>query len=485
VDQIENNERTVEKRSLDSSVLSQDEQPATKVQRFELGTAESAENDWSLPTSMVEYIHRYMNANIPTKEIKEKILSLNPVPSNIKRVPELDSYIKELLVENNKSQTLQVERTLKVIQERERDTFGPFAKLWAMTEEERPDDDADQITLDTFKEVSNLFEQTSTLLAHASNKLTYQRRFNILSTLIDNNTRVSDLLRTHADILNHKDNNFLFGEKFEEIMVKDCKSKKKSKEMFSGLKRPASSSASGSSSQIPFRQGSLPNRGQRGGGRGRKFFSKLGQKSKFTTSLPKSKNSRAFITTGLPQGSSSSEGYISSQGNSLFASSRQIKVFSKELGVSDSGSSNPGLCSRLSNTFSISSKTTVSPSIKVQSGGDWINRYRNFGDAPKRGYNRSPIKRQSDFKSNFYCTKEGLRIPSGDKLKKPEFTHTICSFQNGGTLSPEGLASGERYNVQTRSESCLFFILSKRTPRVIFGFSGAKRCTNSFVYVLA
>ena len=332
-----------------------------------------------------------------------------------------------------------------------------------MTEEERPDDDADQITLDTFKEVSNLFEQTSTLLAHASNKLTYQRRFNILSTLIDNNTIVSDLLRTHADILNHKDNNFLFGEKFEEIMVKDCKSKKKSKEMFSGLKRPASSSASGSSSQIPFRQGSLPNRGQRGGGRGRKFFSKLGQKSKFTTSLPKSKNSRAFITTGLPQGSSSSEGYISSQGNSLFASSRQIKVFSKELGVSDSGSSNPGLCSRLSNTFSISSKTTVSPSIKVQSGEDrYRYRYRNFGDAPKRGYNRSTIKRQSDFKSNFYCTKEGLRIPSGDKLKKPEFTHTICSFQNGGTLSPEGLASGERYNVQTRSERCLLFGSSQR-----------------------
>ena len=94
VDQIENNERTVEKRSLDSSVLSQDEQPAAKVQRFELGTAESAENEWSLRTSMVEYIHRYMNANIPAKEIKEKILSLNPVPSNIKRVPELDSYIK-------------------------------------------------------------------------------------------------------------------------------------------------------------------------------------------------------------------------------------------------------------------------------------------------------------------------------------------------------------------------------------------------------
>jgi len=89
-----------------------------------------------------------------------------------------------------------VGRTLKLIQERERDSYGPFTKLWAMTEEERPDGDADQIILDTFKEVSGLFEQTATLLAHASNKLTYQRRYNILSTLIDNNTRVTCLKLT-------------------------------------------------------------------------------------------------------------------------------------------------------------------------------------------------------------------------------------------------------------------------------------------------
>jgi len=43
--------RQEKKRSLDSSVLSQDEQPPTKVQRFELDTADSTENDWYLPTN--------------------------------------------------------------------------------------------------------------------------------------------------------------------------------------------------------------------------------------------------------------------------------------------------------------------------------------------------------------------------------------------------------------------------------------------------
>ena len=110
--------------------------PSAKIARFELEN-HSSNSDWDLPQQMVDYVHRYMNIKIQDKEVKEKILTFNPVPRNIKKVPELDSYMKELLVENNKTQTLHIEKLLKSIQERDRNVLGPLSKIWSMTESER------------------------------------------------------------------------------------------------------------------------------------------------------------------------------------------------------------------------------------------------------------------------------------------------------------------------------------------------------------
>ena len=81
-----------------------DQQPVNKYQRFEL-ESEDLGNSWALPSAQATYIHKYMATHISPKDIKEKILSLTPVPSNIKDSQKLDEYIKELLIENKKNNT--------------------------------------------------------------------------------------------------------------------------------------------------------------------------------------------------------------------------------------------------------------------------------------------------------------------------------------------------------------------------------------------
>ena len=59
------------------------------------------------------YLNRYLVNHISQKDLKEKILQENLVPSNIKNVQILDGYIKELLVEKRKSYTPNHEKVLK------------------------------------------------------------------------------------------------------------------------------------------------------------------------------------------------------------------------------------------------------------------------------------------------------------------------------------------------------------------------------------
>ena len=60
-----------------------------------------------------------MNYDVTDKEVKEKILTENPVPSNTKGTPISESYIKVLLFENKKTLTLNHEEASSAV-------FGPL-----------------------------------------------------------------------------------------------------------------------------------------------------------------------------------------------------------------------------------------------------------------------------------------------------------------------------------------------------------------------
>ena len=54
-----------------------------------------------------------LSKHLNHKEVKEKILDEYPAPLNIKSVPDLDVYVKELLKEDNKFDCLHMDKVLK------------------------------------------------------------------------------------------------------------------------------------------------------------------------------------------------------------------------------------------------------------------------------------------------------------------------------------------------------------------------------------
>ena len=74
----------------------------------------------------------------------------------------------------------------------------------------------DDEALGGHQEMASLFEQTILLVGQVFNSLAYQRRLNVLNTLIDNNVKVKEMLKEPMLNLHAIDNDYLFREKFEE-----------------------------------------------------------------------------------------------------------------------------------------------------------------------------------------------------------------------------------------------------------------------------
>ena len=171
-------------------------EPPAKRTRFELGP-EINENTWELPPSLLDYVHKYMGLHIADKVIDDQILHNSPVPSNLRKAPQLDTYIKKLLQDNAKFTTLKHERTLRLMQDKLWKVFGPLTQLWAAIEGEKaqsPEDEA-------LESISTSFYQSIMLLAQVFNSLSHHRRENIISALMDSQTRVKEILKTQS---NHK-----------------------------------------------------------------------------------------------------------------------------------------------------------------------------------------------------------------------------------------------------------------------------------------
>ena len=106
-----------------------------------------------------------MSTHISEKDKREKILTTNSIPQNVKVTQKLDKYIKKLLSDNKKLSALNKEKTLKGTQEKVASILGPLARLWNIMEAELeaiPDND-DEVT-SGHMEIATLFEQSILLI---------------------------------------------------------------------------------------------------------------------------------------------------------------------------------------------------------------------------------------------------------------------------------------------------------------------------------
>ena len=198
-------DKTQEETSDDSTEIQSGSEPIAKRRRFELDS--SNEMSWELKQELVDYIHKYMKVHVSDKEIKDNVLYDNPVPSNIREVPQLDNYMKTILSDNSKFTTLKWEKTLKTIQDKVISVFGPLTKLWLLIDSEKENNQDDP----ALAECAEVFDQAILMLSQVFNNVAYHRRENVLSTLIDSSSKVKEILKVKSSDLNDSGNKFLFG----------------------------------------------------------------------------------------------------------------------------------------------------------------------------------------------------------------------------------------------------------------------------------
>jgi len=440
------------------------DEPPKKKSRFEVETL-SEENGWDLPEDMLKYLHKYMMLHISDKEINDRIVDLHPVPDNIKKVPELDSYIKSLLATNNKTLTLKHEKALKNIQERIMNILGPLTKVWTLAEFKKLEEPVSKNSADdeVEDEVTSLLEQTVLLVGQAFNASVYHRRESLLSSLILNNAKVKDILKKQSKDMNDPENTFLFGEEFEAKLIKDSKAEQKTGAVFTALKSQPSNVGK-KFKHNPFPKGPLPwskgrGRGgysnQSGSGNSNTYNNNRGE-----SKLVFSKEFRVRSNVGVKQCTPIGEG-------SIFVSSREIKVLPWELGKINSGSSNFTTCTGIQDSSEgkaipeVSSNSSQTVTKRDRTGGSGDSRYDS-----ERGSRKSYQDRQGSVsKFNFPSSKKGRGvIQASDKFEKIKWLHSLLTLQNGKSLSIKRISEKGGFLMQDRPKRCLFLSASK--PRI-------------------
>ena len=444
----------------------------SKVPRFELETASFKQ--WELPTGLTEYLHKYMCQHVADKEIKEQVLVDNPIPSNIKRTPVLDNYIKELLLENKRSLTLNHEETLKCLQDKFGNVLGPLLRLWNIMEEEKEaliNELGDEEDSSPVIAISALFEQSILLLGQAFNSTSYFRRKNILETLIDGKTKVKEILRDQSDLMNDPNNRYLFGEHFENEFSKNITAKQKSKALFTGLK-PKSGYVTKAfptntntlfhtkfpinyTQQRPFRGSPLQHRPR---GRGQLFSRAFQRGGKDKFFFNSNRSVKSFECSGFSKCTSNDKMSFSNVSDSECPSSREIKIFCKELAKNYNRSINSKLCGRLQDSFGRGTNSEFSSTSSNNEGrGKSDCAKGNRGDAKKESNISGTGGTRTISELNLCSAKENVRFSTSNKLEKPKFVCRIQPFQNGRLISFERAARARRLPLQVGFEGCLFF----------------------------
>lgn len=95
----------------------------------------------------------------------------NPVSSNIKGTPDLENYIKELLLKNKRTLILNYEEVIKGIHDKVSHLNGALLRLWSIIEEE------EKAALQDFSENNGVCSPVLTVFHYLSYLFCYWAKF--------------------------------------------------------------------------------------------------------------------------------------------------------------------------------------------------------------------------------------------------------------------------------------------------------------------
>ena len=180
---------------------SESEEEDQETKRFHIVSNED-QFKWDLPSELASYANTQFEKYIPEKSIYNAICEVHPMTNNLNQVKKMDEFLRDLLKEKNKNNSLAINEILGKIQKRTLSVMGPLSKVWLKLENAKKSD-APPLSLD---EILSLLEQTICLLGQISNSISYHQRYNILSSVCSSQ-EAKNMLKNKVELLQTNDEN--------------------------------------------------------------------------------------------------------------------------------------------------------------------------------------------------------------------------------------------------------------------------------------
>ena len=360
-------------------------------------------------------------------------------PSNLKEATKLDPFMKTLLEKKGLNKTASMDDEQQKIHEKLFKVMGPLsAAWWAVQEVVNGEKDPDPA------EVLKHLNDSIILLGQAINKVGYERRLSVLSSLNDNKQAKKQLKDNQDEI--KKESKFLFGEEFQKQLKTCAKAQESADKLLSrpGKRkwmRPTRPTGGVQSSW------STSTKGRGGWKRGK------GNYSSFTL-----KQGVSLCTTESKVGSlKPKKSFLKKFGDRNNPVSRVVKIFSKKLGKDKCISDHPRDGERLETspgrrTSSVEGTKSDPHEGAREESSDRGDSYNDSERCPEGGtICKGPI-----YFNNICQTKKGdKQIQANNKSKETECSHTLHSLQNGRDEECVRPVESGRLHGKNRPEGCL------------------------------
>ena len=198
---------------------------------------------------MAKSANSYFNQYVQERDLKESILTENPVPSYIAQVKKLDKFTSHLLKENNQTSVCTLDITLEKSQKKNTDVMGTLSRVWHALQKTTaaPDDETDL----TIEDLLNLVQQTVFLVGQTNNTISYHRRFSVLAGVMKSSSQAKSVIRDKSVLLENSGKE-LFSKDFRDQITDTLKVQKQSNELLFNIFQQQRTNKPFSKASLPF-----------------------------------------------------------------------------------------------------------------------------------------------------------------------------------------------------------------------------------------
>ena len=113
--------------------------------------SKALKNQYKIEKDLADHVNSCTRVFFAEKDVQEQVLDLHPVPKDIKEAPIMDVVTQGVLDKKGRTNTVAKDNSLRKIQSKIRNAYGPFARIWQDIDDATSGDLSQPVQLDLKK----------------------------------------------------------------------------------------------------------------------------------------------------------------------------------------------------------------------------------------------------------------------------------------------------------------------------------------------